>query len=264
MFGQPPGLVHTETWLRELERSALKGQEAERAFFDAVRNTVLSLLPGVDDLEIPARGDIQLSGPDVGNTTLDGLSDGYLTTLSWTIDMVARWSEWARAHDIDLDGNFTDQMTGLVLVDELDLHLHPRWQTKVIDNLRGAFPRLSFVVTTHNPLTLHGAESKEIHVLRRTDAGIEVRQIDRPKGATADDLLTGPLFGLSTTLDTGTVRILERYQDEVRDASPTSDRAKALERELLQRLEGTRLHEGVEDRVRAAAPGSLRSLLEEL
>jgi hypothetical protein len=52
-------------------------------------------------------------------------------------------------------------MTGVVLIDEIDAHLHPRWQMQVVTTLRTLFPRMTFVATTHNPLALVGARDGE-------------------------------------------------------------------------------------------------------
>ena len=52
------------------------------------------------------------------------MSDGYLTTAGWFIDLIARWIELAARHGVAIDGDFMKRMTGLVLLDEIDLHLH--------------------------------------------------------------------------------------------------------------------------------------------
>ena len=56
-------------------------------------------------------------------------------------------------------------MEGLVLIDELDLHLHPAWQVGLISALKRTLPRMQFVVTTHSPMLLSGLEHDEIIVL---------------------------------------------------------------------------------------------------
>jgi hypothetical protein len=82
------------------------------------------------------------------------------------------------------------KLSGLVLLDEVDLHLHPTWQRRVVPVLKRMFPRLQFVVTTHSPLVLAGFERDEIISLRMEDgyvvqdeAGIE------PGVLTASELL---------------------------------------------------------------------------
>ncbi len=238
LFGLPSFLIHGETWLRSLEHAALKGaSEDDNEFFEAVRNTVLNLLPGLDEMEI-GRDRIWLRGPDIGESTLAGLSDGYITTLGWSLDLIARWSHEARRSGVQLDGSFNKEMTGLVLIDELDLHLHPRWQTHVIADIRKAFPKMSFVVTTHNPLTLLSANAREVHVMERDEkGGILCNQVDPPPGIRADQVLTGPWFGLSSTLDRDTLRLLDKHRRMLRKGVHRNapDR-KALERKIKERL----------------------------
>src|ERR1051325_4424784 len=109
--------------------------------------------------------------PELGRVRLDALSDGYLTTIGWVIDLIARWIK--RQEDLreGVGHDLLREMTGFVLVDEIDLHLHPTWQRHIIDDIRRLFPRLSFVVTTQNAATLEGARPGEIFVMRRGNAG---------------------------------------------------------------------------------------------
>ncbi len=238
LFGLPSFLIHGETWLRSLEHAALKSSsEDDKAFFEAARKTVLGLLPGVDEMEIGSDR-IWLRGRDVGECTLSGLSDGYITTLGWSLDLIARWAHEAKKSGAQLDGSFNEKMTGLVLIDELDLHLHPRWQTRVIADIRKAFPKMSFVVTTHNPLTLLSAKAREVHVLERDEeGGIICNQVDPPPGIRADQVLTGPWFGLSSTLDRDTLRMLDKHRRMLRSGAERNvPERKELERKIRQRL----------------------------
>ena len=231
LFGQAPGLIHAESWLVKLGFAAgqSSGGTAE-AYFDAVRSTLIKLLPGVDKLE-PTPDGFVIEGPSVGRTSFDGLSDGYLTTIGWVCDLLARWAHANR--DRSLDGDFADRMTGLVLVDELDLHLHPSWQTRIVGDLRARFPQMSFIATTHNPLTLLGARAGEIQVLQRVEEGVVVKKVDLPRGIRTDEVLTGPWFGLGTTIDRRTTKLLQRYQDAVLRGDPV---AEELEIELQLRM----------------------------
>ena len=226
-------LVHAETWLMRLAFAAERAP-SEGDFFRAVCQTLLGLLPGIEDIHVEPDG-VWLAGPQIGRTDLASLSDGYLTTLGWIVDLIARWSQLARESAGRVDGDFRHRMTGLVLIDELDLHLHPRWQLTIVDQLRAAFPRLSFVATTHNPLTLRGAREGEVHVMERVEGQVEVRQIDVPPGARADDLLTGRWFGLTSTLDQDTLDFIAKYQERVR-ARASRNELLVLEEELRGRL----------------------------
>jgi predicted ATP-binding protein involved in virulence len=128
-------------------------------------------------------------------------------------------------------------MTGVAIVDEIDLHLHPRWQRDVVASVRARFPRMSFVVTTHNPLTLLGARPGEIYVLRRNEQGdVDVMQRDLPPGSGAEQILTGDWFGLVSTLDDETLRLLEEHRRMIRDLGPDAPAVIKREQELRQRL----------------------------
>lgn len=237
LFRPNERLVHAETWLR---REALRAQSGERAgeFFKAVLTTVASLLPGGERLLV--EGDqILLESPTGQRCPLSAMSDGYLTTLGWTIDLIARWAHRYRDSG-KLDGNFAKDMPCVVLVDEIDLHLHPRWQLDIIPRLRKAFPKTTFIVTTHNPLTLHGTRPGEVFVLQRDDAGkVTIAQRDVPLGLDADRLLTGDWFGLSSTLDESTLQKLDQHREMLLAGSSESDpKRKQLEAELRGRLNG--------------------------
>ena len=131
-------------------------------------------------------------------------SDGYRSIVAFTTDLMLnlsdRWDSISTAE-------------GLVLVDELEVHLHPTWRMTAVARLREVFPRLRFVVTTHDPLCLRGSESGEVHVLVRDDdtREVEARQRDIPPGLTADELLTGAWFGMATTLDRGTTALMQEH-----------------------------------------------------
>ena len=100
----------------------------------------------------------------------------------------------------------------MVLIDELEVHLHPEWKMRVVSDLRSVFPHLQFVATTHDPLCLRGLQPGELHRLERRDGAITVQQIDVPSGLDADEILTGSWFGLDTTLDAEVQADLLRYR----------------------------------------------------
>lgn len=238
LFDEGAGLVHAETWLKERKLAAtLAPGSAEDAFFTAVIATMIEMLPGVRAIQVGAEA-IEIEGPGIGRIPLAALSDGYLTTAGWILDMIARWAEDAKRRGIALDGSFRERMTGVAIVDEIDLHLHPRWQRDVVTSVRELFPRMSFVVTTHNPLTILGARTGEIHVLKRDEAKgrIEVLQRDLPPGAGAERILTGEWFELASTLDDETLTLLEEHRQLLRAGKVDDPGTKQLAAELTERL----------------------------
>lgn len=177
LFDGDRKLIHAETWLRQQKLAALGDPSgAGEARYRAIQrvlvgdDTVEGLLPGVKHLDVePRDGRVRVSGPAIGDTTLAGLSDGYVTTAGWVIDLLARWLDRCDRDGVVADERFPEKMVGLVLIDEIDLNLHPLWQTRVIEATRRFFPRLSFVTTTHNPLTLVGARKGEVHVFTQDE-----------------------------------------------------------------------------------------------
>jgi hypothetical protein len=93
------------------------------------------------------------------------LSRGYQGTIAWVADLVGH---------LLLDAGKPlepEQMEGLVLVDELDLHLHPKWQAALIPALKKTFPRLQFIGTTHSAMLLPGLAQDEILLLKQDEEG---------------------------------------------------------------------------------------------
>jgi hypothetical protein len=94
------------------------------------------------------------------------LSHGYQSTISWVADLIGQVLQEARETSVPLE-----QMEGIVLIDELDLHLHPRWQQTLVETLRNAFKRMQFIATTHSPMVLPGLRHDEIFIMRQNDEG---------------------------------------------------------------------------------------------
>ena len=91
---------------------------------------------------------------------IEQMSDGYKIIIAMVADIASRMAE--------ANPTMTDplQTSGIILIDEIDLHLHPRWQRIVIDQLLSTFPNIQFLLTTHSPIIITGASSKAqiIHI----------------------------------------------------------------------------------------------------
>ncbi|MCY1744550.1 AAA family ATPase [Ensifer sp. SL37] len=130
------------------------------------------------------------------STPIDALSEGYRSTFTMTVDMLREFSRYWRN---------VEQAQGVVLIDEIETHLHPRWKMQVMSSLRRVLPRVQFIVTTHDPLCLRGMDDGEVVVLQR-DEDHRVRELQNlpsVRGMTAEQLLTSDYFGLASTADPG-------------------------------------------------------------
>jgi hypothetical protein len=177
-------------------------------------------------------GEIKLRLADFGGSIpLEELSDGYQSIIALTADILKVLLEtWPTA----------DKAQGVVMIDEIDVHLHPRWKVEIVSRLRRTFPRVQFIITTHDPLCLMGTQQGEVHVLHR-DASTErivATQFDVPPGTTADRVLTGFWFGLPSTMDRGTLGMLQEYYrlERAKRTAVNQTRLRYLEKELRTRL----------------------------
>lgn len=209
LFDDDADLIHAETWFRILESDAQK-EQSYRILFDAVKAALIKFLD-LDDIEIKVGGGVWITEKTGLKLPFKDLSDGYLTSAGWFLDLIARWIELAKQNQIVIEADFMTQMRGLVLIDEIDLHLHPRWQIEIIDRTRNLLPQMSFIVTTHNPLTLVGAKAQEIWILARENGRIQAKmQGDTPMLLTGGQIYRR-YFGIEDIYPNGLGTALQRY-----------------------------------------------------
>ena len=162
--------------------------------------------------------------------SLESLSDGYQSVIALASDIM----EIMLKHYDEIQDS-----EGIVLIDEIDVHLHPRWKGEIVGLLRNVFPRVQFIVTTHDPLCLMGSLKGEVHVLSRNPetSDLEIRQEDVPPGTSADQILTGFWFGMNSTLDDDTLEKLSRHRQLLLAQTPEDDKDRLeLEKNLRKRF----------------------------
>lgn len=157
----------------------------------------------------------------------DALSDGYRAYVAWICDLLFHLSH--AADDVSMD-----ELGGLVLLDEIDLHLHPEWQRRIVPTLQSALPKLQFIVTSHSPLVAGSLDSKFVRVMEvEEDGSARAVEPDRSMyGMDAQQVLVSPLFGLESTRAAGRQEELKALSQEATAEHPE----KVLE--LMRRLSG--------------------------
>ncbi len=127
---------------------------------------------------------------------IHALSDGYRSFLAWTSDLIWRLLQVATTTNRSLS-----EIPGVVLVDEVDLHLHPKWQRRIVSTLARTFPELQFILTTHSPLIVGSLRREHLHVLHREESGTHQLHsaVSSPYGLSTDQILTSDWFGLDDT-----------------------------------------------------------------
>lgn len=165
-------------------------------FFEVIRE----LTPGVDlelsEIDVP-RKRVMVKTPD-GVIPIDYVSQGTSSLISW-IGVLLR-----RLFEMYSDQDEPRKQYALVLVDELDAHMHPQWQQQLPRRLRHLFPSAQVIATTHSPLLVPSLEPGEIFALRRDPLSHRVL-VEKPtadfSGYRADQILTSPIFRLLTSRD---------------------------------------------------------------
>ncbi len=125
--------------------------------------------------------------------SFDQLSAGYKGVITIISDLILRLSEKQKVTKIE-------DFRGVVLIDEVELHLHPKWQYSFMKKLRDTFPLIQFIVTTHSPTILLGASKDAIFykVYKENGETKISNPIDSIKNFMANTLNTSPLFDMET------------------------------------------------------------------
>lgn len=145
-------------WLQRQEFVALE-EGAPPPALKAVRKAVLACIEGGKRLRFSVKlADLVVETEEFGRQPFDNLSDGYRNMIAMVGD-IARKAVCLNPH---LGEAAPSETAGVVLVDELDLHLHPRWQRRVAGDLRKVFPRIQFFCTTHSPFLVQSIEPGEL------------------------------------------------------------------------------------------------------
>ncbi|MFZ6750084.1 AAA family ATPase [Undibacterium sp. Ren11W] len=179
-------------------------RKAIEAFFPKFKSprTLLRPLRFVVDQQLNARQKITFD--------LDQLSDGYRTTLAMIVDLACRLVE------ANPPSNTNDPLKceAIVLIDEVDLHLHPSWQQTILTDLRRVFPNAQFIVTTHSPQVLTTVEARSIRNLEKSLEKTLVNIPDFSLGAKSVQLLED-IFHVDARPPIPIVKTLKRYKSLV-------------------------------------------------
>ncbi len=192
-------------WMRVQEALAQEQNTAKR-HLQVLRSAVDRFLPTYENLRPADEADEKSSHLMInqGKIELDvgQLSDGERGVLALVLDLARRLSQANPSLDDPLSEGHA-----VVLIDEIDLHLHPKWQRKIVHNLTKTFPRCQFIATTHSPQVIGEVPHERIHII-------------------SDDEIYSPpySFGVDSS------RVLE----EIMEADPRTKKVKELLSEVSQ------------------------------
>jgi hypothetical protein len=219
--------------------------ESPRAFTEALRAALVEsqLLPRAKEIELRGRGETRTPsdlvekhrfGLQIGRETLKlpatWLSQGYQSTIAWVADIIGQMF-WENGGPLPLA-----EMEGLVLIDEIDLHLHPKWQLGLIPTLKRVFPKLQFIVTTHSPMILPGLSREEVVILGTDKEGNVVAQesLESPALLTGSEIYR-TFFGIDRLHPSDLGEALRRYSFLIADPLRSDEEDKEMH-DIRERL----------------------------
>jgi predicted ATP-binding protein involved in virulence len=226
-------LFSYETPLQNPEVVLLRQDRDIRQKLERIVLNILMLDEPTNEFAATQNG-IGVFGP-WGFFPITALSDGYRSTIQWVLDFLS-WQIYAnRLVDI------TD-IGGILLVDEIEQHLHPRWQRYIVQRLRRQFPKTQIIASTHTPLTAAGLADIDQSLLLKLEMDVNGKiaqktiEKDAISGKRADQILASDAFDLLTTRSPGSEDDIDHYT-ELLSKSKRSRKEEAEFEELRNRLQ---------------------------
>ncbi len=203
-------------WVDCMSREALakvQGSVSERAAAETVKTlkaTVAAILGNdvepIVNIEGRVRPAVRFRGTELN---LSQLASGLNATLGWVVDYVRRldahrWVNEAQAKE----------RPGVILIDEIETHLHPQWQRTILNGIRAAFPNTQIIVTTHSPFVVSSCPGARLHLFKLNDAGRSYldESIDAPDSASLSANIMD-VFGIRSEFSLSIEQKLDRWND---------------------------------------------------
>lgn len=166
--------------------------------------------------------------PEKGSMPLSMLSDGLRNMVSMVADIAFRCIKLNPQHGAEA----ARLAQGVVMIDEVDMFLHPGWQQTIIGSLRTAFPGLQFIVTTHSPQLITAVRAENIRILEETEQGYCATQPDySPLAHESGDALAY-IMGTHPRPQLGILETAHAYEQQVRNGQEDSAQAQQIKAEL--------------------------------
>jgi predicted ATP-binding protein involved in virulence len=206
IFSEGGDLYDAEQLLNMLDNASLRQNRKGKAsdLLEKVKEIVADLLPDIkkpEDIIInsPINEDgsinkvlVEFQTPN-GRIGLSDLSLGYKTMLAWTVDLAVHmlWHNKESSKPLE--------EPSVVIIDEIDLHLHPQWQRIVRDTLTNHFPNTQFICTAHSPIMAQSSENENLAVVKRIGEDIIIENDPEiVKGWRIGQILTSELFDINS------------------------------------------------------------------
>jgi predicted ATP-binding protein involved in virulence len=220
-------LQNSSEYFLRLDYETAKSRKGSEEF-NRVKELLLKVLPnGVKDIKAEKAGRLQREvqvRTDFGWVKLKELSLGYRTTIAWLTDFATKMIYYHEKSKTPFNE------PAILILDEIDLHMHPAWQKEIIENLTNIFTKTQFIVTAHSPLVAQAALSSNLVLLKKTGNHVDI--INEPKVIKSwriDQVLTSDLFGLKESRPKEVEQNIKERRKLLRKSELTEDEQKRLE-----------------------------------
>lgn len=241
VFGEDVALSESIEWLQQLQFESLENVPEGR-ILNSIRDFINQdgFLPNQVKLTTISSKGVFFVDANENTVTVDNMSDGYRSILSMTFEIIRQLQAIYRTDDLFTADGTQIKLPGVILVDEIDAHLHPTWQRRVGLWFRKLFPAMQFIVTTHSPLICQAAEAGSVWKLPEPGTN---EQIERIEGEALKRLIYGDIldafstevFGLETTRSETANELLNRLADlNVKEVFQELTQAEREEQEKLR------------------------------
>jgi predicted ATP-binding protein involved in virulence len=223
--------------LERREKEEKKDWEYRLPKLEVIREAIHRMLPSFSNPHSkvhPLRFLVEWRHDDRLQTLrIDQLSDGYRTTLAMTLDIASRLAILNPSGRNALDAD------GIVLIDEIDLHLHPSWQQRILPDLMRTFPNIQFVVTTHSPQVISTVSADSIRIIQpEADRELKVfpfsaaKPSQQTKGVSSANILAS-VMGIDPVPKVDESQWLSEYRAFIQQGLQDSPDGKKLREKLI-------------------------------
>lgn len=208
MFQEAASLGEVDLWLRKLSHKTLEGDQSAAKQLDVILKILRDdLVPNSISVDRVDSDGIWLRDSNGVELQWRDMSDGYRAALALLSDILRHFINAFGIDGLtktDDEGRLVIARSGIVLIDEVDAHLHPEWQQRIGFWLKHHFPRVQFIVTTHSPLICQAADVNGLFVLPEPSSDEVPRPLSKDEylkviSSRPDTILLTPAFGLENT-----------------------------------------------------------------
>lgn len=181
-------------------------------------NNVFNIISKITKKDISFKTVKKVDPPEVWVNTYDAPNGIPLQIISQGFKIMIGWIGYLMQKSVTTfplsEPSSAFKENAIVIIDEVDISMHPNWQIEFIDILRETFPNTQFIITTHDPLIIGGLFKEQVRVFNDSNGIIEAIQPELdPKGLGVAGILTSEFFGLKSTLDVYTLQMIGRRND---------------------------------------------------